>query len=274
MAVDFNGESSGTPALYWDNSLPNLDLASLSGFITIAWRHYADAQPGWDSVWQLRTDATSGTTVVMAHAGAPTGKMNVTWWGETSGSQEMEYGSLAMSADTWYSLIHTFDLDNLTTKGPLYVDGTQYSGTGDNTIVGGLRQNGDSLVLGNNNALNGALDGHMADFAIWNALLDAGERAAIDAGVLSPLQIKPESLLFFHPMYNTTQPDIISGVAPTVNGSPNVVAHPPCQQAIIPVQNPINPPRLPALLIPSADVSSVASRDYWGPHVYRRGARV
>ena len=80
--------------------------------------------------------------------------------------------------------------------------------------------------------------------AVWDKILDADEIAMAAAGV-HPTKIAPESLVFFAPLDNAQgYRDWISGVAPTVNGTPVYTDGPHVMSdgGIIVPYNTANPP--------------------------------
>ena len=70
-------------------------------------------------------------------------------------------------------------------------------------------------------------DGHIAEAAMWSAILDAGEIAALAKG-FSPLLIRPQSLEAYWPLIGRNSPahDSLGGFPLTLNAAPVASAHP------------------------------------------------
>lgn len=77
-------------------------------------------------------------------------------------------------------------------------------------------------------------DAILAECAIWNVTLSAGEMAALARGVSARL-IRPGALVFYAPLWGTgsPEPDYTAGQRTlTLTGTPAVAAHPPVASAI------------------------------------------
>lgn len=64
----------------------------------------------------------------------------------------------------------------------------------------------------------------LSEFTIWNAALDAGERAALDK-FISPLKVRPNSILHYIPLIRQAR-DLVGGVTVTAIDAPSVAVHP------------------------------------------------
>src|SRR3990167_6476423 len=85
----------------------------------------------------------------------------------------------------------------------IYLDGAQVAtqnSRGTPTTVTPLR-------IGTFNETSEFHKGRLAEFTIWNAFLDAAEHAALGKGI-SPLLIRPGSLLFHAPLIGLASPEI------------------------------------------------------------------
>jgi len=127
------------------------------------------------------------------------------------------------NANEWHNFFIGYD-NGATTNDPIIdQDGTPQTVTEATTPVGTFTatetQKYNIGNRGNDSARN--WDGYLAEFAIWNRILSAGERAALGKG-LSPLCIS-NGLVEYIPLIR----DIISlkRGAPTVSGT-TVIAHP------------------------------------------------
>ena len=119
-------------------------------------------------------------------------------WSGTDGRWRTPTSSLTL--DQWVDIILTYD-GGATTNDPLiYLDGVSQTITqlvGDPT--GSLDTNADAYVIGNRGNDDARdFNGKLAEFAIWDRILGAGEIAALAAG-FSPLFI-PNSLVSYCPL--------------------------------------------------------------------------
>lgn len=102
----------------------------------------------------------------------------------------------------------------------VYINNTLTS-TSDNALTTSL-DSAQPLILGNRDGGERPFDGWIADFAQWNRLLTASERAAYHAGFSATCF--PQSLTVYMPMIRDYN-EIKAGIAVT-NESTTVVAHP------------------------------------------------
>lgn len=68
-------------------------------------------------------------------------------------------------------------------------------------------------------------DDHMAEVAVWNVALNTDEITALSKGV-SPLLIRPTSLVFYLPLVRDADKDIKGGLSLTAFNTPTVADHP------------------------------------------------
>lgn len=107
----------------------------------------------------------------------------------------------APSASVWSHIGVTYDAGATGNVPVIYLNGASVSIANIGSAASGtLVTNTDAYVVGNrkNDNLRN-WDGYLAEFAIWDALLDAAEMAALGQGV-SPLLIRPASLVEYIPM--------------------------------------------------------------------------
>lgn len=89
----------------------------------------------------------------------------------------------------------------------------------DNTAIG-------TLLYSSSHAEE--VDGSIAECAIWNVALTDAEVASLTpaSGVfLSPLAIRPQSLVVYWPLIRDTDDDIVGGYSMTPSGSPTIGPH-------------------------------------------------
>jgi len=70
------------------------------------------------------------------------------------------------------------------------------------------------------------MDGYLAEAAIWNVALTADEVAILATGI-SPLAVRPGSIIFYVPLVRDNDEDIIGGLSLTAYNSPTIAVHPP-----------------------------------------------
>ena len=71
----------------------------------------------------------------------------------------------------------------------------------------------------------GYFEGKIAEVGIWNAALTDAEVASLALGV-SPLLVRPQSLVFYAPLIRDEDRDIVGGLALTPVNTPSIAAHP------------------------------------------------
>ncbi len=105
------------------------------------------------------------------------------------------------------------------------------NGTG-TRIYGGTVTNGAAIGTLTGALAGFAVNGSVAEFAVWNAILTAGEFAAL-AGRVSPMRIRPANLACYLPIWGagaTTERDVAGGGTWAVNGTLTQSDHAPVQR--------------------------------------------
>jgi len=100
-------------------------------------------------------------------------------------------------------------------------------------------------------------DGAVAEAAIWNAALTDAEVVVLATGV-SPLLVRPQSLVFYMPLIRDDDEDIVGGLSMTATNSPTISAHPRVVYPGLGILG--SPPGTPATLEISIDPSNFG---YW-----------
>lgn len=137
-------------------------------------------------------------------------------------------GTTALSTGQWYSIggVANIGADTITP----YLNGLAEGG-GSVTFGAATWTNGTptgtdqiSAPAPGNHAL---VDGVIAEVALWNVGLTAGEMLALSKG-FSALLIRPQSLVFYMPLggRNSPEPELARGTTCTVNGTLNFADHP------------------------------------------------
>lgn len=139
-------------------------------------------------------------------------------WIETTAQDAVVTGS-------WQHVAAAYD--GGTTK-KLWVGGSSEAVT-DNSGDTALVTNNETLDLGRRQAgtpANEWYDGRMAEVGLWSAVLTDAEVASLAKGV-SPLQVRPGSLVAYWPLYGrgSTEPEYVNGLGLTVDG-PVAAEHP------------------------------------------------
>jgi len=277
MAVDFTGSNTGRID-YADN------LIGISSFdpITLSMWVYQVTSVSWRNFLSLADEVGSGgilREVEMFTSGVGHRLQFSQYFNTASHGWSWDN---AFSTGAWLHILVTYDRASPANDPICYVNGVS-QGAADWSLEGGsggIRTGADSIRIGNyapSATPSAAWTGYMAEVAVWSKVLSAGDIAVLAAGVKSPLEIDLENLRFYDPMYEDSANfnRVVEGATGSAGGNTAVIAHPPVQQAIIPIRYPTSPSphALPARINMRDDTSLVPSRDYWGPHVYRRGNR-
>jgi len=147
------------------------------------------------------------------------------------------------STNTWH---HITGVVAATNDRSVYLDGG--SKDNDATNLGARTQ--DNTTIGTNYRDSTAVlpfSGLIAEAAIWSVALTDEEVAVLATGV-SPLLVRPESLVAYWPLIRDTDDDIVGGYSMTPQNAPTVAAHPP-----------VIYPRFTGLGAPQEGVSASAS---------------
>jgi len=138
----------------------------------------------------------------------------------SGGTYEWRY--TAPTIATWTNVIVTYDDGNFTTAPIVYYNGVVQTVQTTVPAVGTATVDTTNVfVIGNRLAADRAYDGQLAEWAVWDRILSAGE--AITLAHFSPLFL-PQSLVEYVPMIrdNTS----LKNAAPTLTGA-LVQPHPP-----------------------------------------------
>lgn len=131
--------------------------------------------------------------------------------------------TFTLSTTDWSA--HGFSWDDADNSYVFYHNGAA-NGSGTKTI-GGIGITG--CYIGTLDGSTGFydVDGRIAEFGFWNAILTAAEFAALGNGV-SPRLIRPGNLVSYVPIFGNDSPevDLVDATRWTVNGSPSKAVHP------------------------------------------------
>lgn len=125
-----------------------------------------------------------------------------------------------ISTGTWYHALGTFPDDD---SREIYLNANQGADQGGTQTPANITDTSIGCALRNSDA--GYWDGYLAEVAIWNVVLGAGEIAALAAGY-SPLFIRPASLDCYAPLVSNFQ-DVVNGTDFAYANPPSVSSHIP-----------------------------------------------
>lgn len=210
MARSFSGSGQ-------DLNLGSAALLQITGNITVAcWGKTGSSAVGY----LLSANDIPGTNGWgVGHSILTAGKLGY----YSSGTGVWAENSTAWNNNAWRHLAIRISGPG-TGAGTFYLDGSAdgtFSQTAPSAYTGTKR-----IAAGTDGSL--AFTGSLAEMAVWNVALDAGEIAALAKG-FSPLFIRPQSLVAYWPLrgYAAPEPDLWSNnLAGTLTGSPSAVDHP------------------------------------------------
>jgi hypothetical protein len=141
----------------------------------------------------------------------------------TGGSEALALTTTSFSANTWQHACGVFSAANARAAylngGGVGTNSTSLTPTGiDRTYVGRL--------TGFDGSLYGSMNAAVAEAAIWNVALTADEVLQLAKG-LSPLLVRPASLVSYWPIYGrqSPEPDWAGNLPLTINGTMSQAAH-------------------------------------------------
>lgn len=167
----------------------------------------------------------SGWGVGYSTFGTPPGRA-ATWYrtySSANGEWSTPVGSFAQNAQHQVVIAH----DGTTGPPTMYRDGAAQTVTQSKAPSGTLTSDAaKSLVLGEDAAGGSDLDGQLAEVAIWDVALTAGEAATLGKG-FCPLLVRPQSLVLYAPLVGAYSPetDLVGGGTGATTGTTKV-AHP------------------------------------------------
>jgi hypothetical protein len=141
-----------------------------------------------------------------------------------NGSEALALTSTSFVANTWQ---HACGVFTSATSRAAYLNGGGVGTDTTNLTPAGINRTFVGRLSGADGSLFGSLNGAVAEAAIWSAALTAAEVASLAKG-LSPLLIRPASLVCYWPIYGrqSPEPDWADGLPLTVNGTMTQAAHP------------------------------------------------
>ena len=148
----------------------------------------------------------------------------------TEGVFNNNAGSRVVTAGEWVAIAGSYTSSTVRTGYLTRLSDTtveSVAGTGTATLSAGMNRIGIGAFV--DNSPNQECDGDVAHPAVWNVALTADEITALSVGRISPLRVRPESLVFYDPYLgrSATEIDIIQARAITVTGTTTTVDNPP-----------------------------------------------
>jgi hypothetical protein len=127
-----------------------------------------------------------------------------------------------VSANTWH---HGAAVFTSATSRTAYLDGVAGTPETTNVAIAGL--NRTTIGARYNTTIGAYMNGDVAEAAIWNVALTAGEIASLADG-LAPIAVRPDSLVAYWPLIGRASPeyDVVGGFAMTLTNTPTTGAHP------------------------------------------------
>ena len=157
-------------------------------------------------------EGNTGSIQIVVASGV-LGYLNFTDW--SSGSLNVDW--LPPSTSVWHQYVLTHDRSSASNLPVLYIDGVaQTINTNSSTHTGSYTPPGVAYLIGNRAASNRALNGILAEVAMWSVALDAAEANALGKG-FSPSRVRPDSIIEYFPFIRGTLSQVAG--APTVVGT-------------------------------------------------------
>ena len=145
-------------------------------------------------------------------------------WGTNDGKWSIGRPSL----NTWSHHCVTYDYGSTSNDPNIYWDGSLQTETETSTPAGTLGTDAAAPIrIGNNAGGNRVWNGDLAEWAVWNAILTQEEATALSKGVC-PLLIRPESLVFYAPVFGnqSPEPNLVHANSGTLTGTAASSRHP------------------------------------------------
>ena len=211
MARDFNGTSN-----YGSLTLNTAQKALTTH--TIAWWEYLDS----NAQYKRPYDFDSTTHDYRMEFDNGWGYVFVIGWSTNDG----KWSIAKPTTGAWHHIAITYNGGATTNDPIIYKDGVSQTITERVAPTGTLQLPTGSGWIGSDDGTGEFFDGRLAEFAIWNRILTAGEIAALGKG-FSPLT-NPVGLVLYLPLIGTASPEIelIGGSNLTLTNAPTNIAHP------------------------------------------------
>jgi len=209
MARDFNGSTG-----YLENAAALVTTQPL----TLAGWYNTDAAATAQTVLAIDTNAGSARWQILLQSTGAVGAQSTS----TANASVTSSGG-SYSTGTWEHIAGVFTSD---TSRLVYLNGTAGTANTTSRAVTGIDRTHIGVRYGGG-TLASYFNGLLAELGIWNVALDAVEIAMLAKGV-SPLFVRPASLVSYVPIYGRNSPEIDFKNAGTLSlsGTANQAAHP------------------------------------------------
>jgi hypothetical protein len=152
------------------------------------------------------------------------GTNNITAFNAATGGGASGFSSSTgtVSANTWH---HGAAVFTSATSRTAYLDGV--AGTPETTNVAIAGMDRTNIGARYNTTIGAYMNGDLAEAAMWNVALTAGEIASLAKG-LAPIAVRIDSLVAYWPLIGRASPeyDVVGGFAMTLTNTPTTGAHP------------------------------------------------
>ena len=183
--------------------------------------------------WRFRTSGADGLQMWGWEGGATTGAKYQCRFDTSRLRLEVQgaawVGTATPDDGAWHAVAFATPASDDLSGTVCYLDGSAdtRSNSGTATINTGTSNN---LTIGNTpgGLATSTFDGDMAEYAVWDVELTTAELVMLTGGLVSPLLVRPESLVYFVPFVRDEDRDIVGGdtLSVTGTGSVSVADHP------------------------------------------------
>lgn len=196
-------------------------------------RTETNAEDGNQGLVAHDSGANDGWRVTIAGAAADADFLRLTFGGVAL----YDFTSLTFTVNTWYFFGVVVPANSGTATGYLGTLGATPSSA--TAVVGTMTGTPSRFEIGGLNWFAASLNGQMAEVAAYDGALTAADMAILAEGI-SPLLVKPETLVHYFPLWGgyTTEPNLFGGAGGTVSGALKAdhpaVIYPTRQKLILP----------------------------------------
>lgn len=191
-----------------------------------------DVVPATVSVWFNLANTTGAKTLFALGGEDGTGVQEVAvlcvgsafWALEQNISNVQAISSATLAATTWYHGCAVFATHS---SRAAYINGAN-KGTDVNFAEAGSAITPRTRIGQRANATNDQKwNGYIAEIGVWNVALTDAEVAVLATGI-SPLAVRPASLVAYWPLIGKYSPeiDVVGGFGMALNGTPSAIDHP------------------------------------------------
>lgn len=202
--------------------------------VTISgWANYNGTPGVFSAVAGLFTSTSAGNRNMIGVGIETTGAVYART--ADSGGSQSALSSTVISGAGWNHFCGVFASS---TSRAAYLNGAGKGTNTTSTVPSGINRTSIGASDGSSVIQNWPNTGLIAEVAMWNVALTDAEVSSLATGV-SPLQIRPGSLVAYWPLIGNTSPEInlVSTATQTIQGSLSAAAHPrlimPPRQGIV-----------------------------------------